>query len=127
MEMAKHAQQVARQSSASDSPMIYLNIGEPTSAPRPWCSRLPSAPSATVAPSTPRRRACPSCASASAPGTPAALAWMPARRIIITAGASAALQLACLALIDEGDEVLMPDPSYPATATLSRPPRASLC
>jgi aspartate/methionine/tyrosine aminotransferase len=34
-------------------------------------------------------------------------------RIIVTAGASAALQLACLALIDEGDEVLMPDPSYP--------------
>jgi aspartate/methionine/tyrosine aminotransferase len=26
---------------------------------------------------------------------------------------SAALQLACLALIDAGDEVLMPDPSYP--------------
>jgi len=38
---------------------------------------------------------------------------VPARRIIITAGASAALQLACLALIDAGDEVLMPDPSYP--------------
>jgi aspartate/methionine/tyrosine aminotransferase len=38
---------------------------------------------------------------------------VPARRIAITAGASAALQLACLALIDAGDEVLMPDPSYP--------------
>jgi aspartate/methionine/tyrosine aminotransferase len=38
---------------------------------------------------------------------------VPARRIVITAGASAALQLACLALIDAGDEVLMPDPSYP--------------
>lgn len=38
---------------------------------------------------------------------------VPARRIIITAGASAALQLACLALIESGDEVLMPDPSYP--------------
>lgn len=34
-------------------------------------------------------------------------------RIILTAGASAALQLACLALIDSGDEMLMPDPSYP--------------
>jgi aspartate/methionine/tyrosine aminotransferase len=32
---------------------------------------------------------------------------------VLTAGASAALQLACLALIDAGDEVLMPDPSYP--------------
>jgi aspartate/methionine/tyrosine aminotransferase len=35
------------------------------------------------------------------------------QRIIITAGASAALQLACLALIDRDDEVLLPDPSYP--------------
>jgi len=34
-------------------------------------------------------------------------------RIVITAGASAALQLACLALFQRGDQVLMPDPSYP--------------
>ncbi len=38
---------------------------------------------------------------------------VPARRIVVTAGASAALHLACLALIERGDEVLMPDPSYP--------------
>jgi len=38
---------------------------------------------------------------------------VPARRIMVTAGASAALQLACLALFEAGDEVLMPDPSYP--------------
>jgi len=36
-----------------------------------------------------------------------------ASRIVVTAGASAALQLACLALIEAGDDVLMPDPSYP--------------
>lgn len=35
------------------------------------------------------------------------------QRIVITAGASAALQLACLALFEPGDDVLMPDPSYP--------------
>ncbi len=35
------------------------------------------------------------------------------RRIVITAGASAGLLLACAALVSEGDEVLMPDPSYP--------------
>ncbi|HEY4067028.1 MAG TPA: pyridoxal phosphate-dependent aminotransferase, partial [Burkholderiaceae bacterium] len=34
-------------------------------------------------------------------------------RIVVTAGASAALQLACLALVDRDDEVLLPDPSYP--------------
>ena len=38
---------------------------------------------------------------------------VPASRIIITAGASGALQLACLALFEPGDDVLMPDPSYP--------------
>jgi aspartate/methionine/tyrosine aminotransferase len=36
-----------------------------------------------------------------------------AERIVITAGASAALLLACMALVDHGDEVLMPDPCYP--------------
>lgn len=35
------------------------------------------------------------------------------RRIVITAGASAGLLLACAALVSDGDEVLMPDPSYP--------------
>ena len=35
------------------------------------------------------------------------------RRIVLTAGASAGLLLACAALVSEGDEVLMPDPCYP--------------
>lgn len=34
-------------------------------------------------------------------------------RIVVTAGASAALLLACAALVDRDDEVLMPDPTYP--------------
>ncbi|MBI1891117.1 MAG: pyridoxal phosphate-dependent aminotransferase [Burkholderiales bacterium] len=34
-------------------------------------------------------------------------------RIIVTAGASGALLLACAALVEKGTEVLMPDPSYP--------------
>ncbi|MBC7455458.1 MAG: pyridoxal phosphate-dependent aminotransferase [Massilia sp.] len=36
-----------------------------------------------------------------------------ARRIVVTAGASAGLLLACAALVGDGDEVLMPDPCYP--------------
>ncbi|MDB5842652.1 MAG: pyridoxal phosphate-dependent aminotransferase [Herminiimonas sp.] len=36
-----------------------------------------------------------------------------ADRIIVTAGASAALLLACAALVEKNAEVLMPDPSYP--------------
>ncbi|HEX7386889.1 MAG TPA: pyridoxal phosphate-dependent aminotransferase [Castellaniella sp.] len=35
-------------------------------------------------------------------------------RILITAGASGALMLAALVLVNPGDEILMPDPSYPA-------------
>jgi aspartate/methionine/tyrosine aminotransferase len=35
------------------------------------------------------------------------------QRIVLTAGASAALHLACLALINPGDEMLLADPSYP--------------
>ncbi|WP_395826640.1 pyridoxal phosphate-dependent aminotransferase [Collimonas sp.] len=34
-------------------------------------------------------------------------------RIVVTAGASAALLLACAALVEKGSEVLMPDPCYP--------------
>ena len=35
-------------------------------------------------------------------------------RVVVTSGASGALSLATLALINPGDEVLMPDPCYPA-------------
>lgn len=37
-------------------------------------------------------------------------------RIVVTAGASAALLLACAALVDKGAQVLMPDPSYPCNS-----------
>ena len=114
MEMAKHAQEVARQSSASGSPMIYLNIGEPDFTAPPLVQQAAEhairagRTQYTQAPGLPELREKISGWYASRFGIN-----VPARRIIITAGASAALQLACLALIDEGDEVLMPDPSYP--------------
>lgn len=38
---------------------------------------------------------------------------VPARRIFVTAGASGALLLACALMVQEGGEVLMPDPCYP--------------
>ena len=94
--------------------MIFLNIGEPDFTAPPLVRRRPNARSPRAARSTPMRPACRRCASASAH-------WYAQRfgldiapsRIVVTAGASAALQLACLALVDRGDEVLMPDPSYP--------------
>ena len=115
MEMAKHAQEVARQSSASGAaPMIYLNIGEPDFSAPPLVQQAAERAiragrtQYTQAPGLPELREKISAWYASRFGID-----VPARRIIITAGASAALQLACLALINPGDEVLMPDPSYP--------------
>ncbi|MFY8084015.1 MAG: pyridoxal phosphate-dependent aminotransferase [Rubrivivax sp.] len=118
MEMAKAAREVAAGPACDPAqggePMIYLNIGEPdftASAP------VQTAASACLAAGQ--------TAYTQATGLPAlrsALsAWYARRfgldiapeRILITAGASAALQLVCLALFEAGDEVLMPDPCYP--------------
>ena len=114
MEVAKAAQALARDVAHGSTPMIFLNIGEPD----------------FTAPPLVQAAAISAIESGATQYTPSlgldALrqrisGWyaqrfgvqVPAQRIVITAGASAALQLACLALIDAGDEVLMPDPSYP--------------
>ena len=114
MEVAKAAQQLAKEVANGPEPMIFLNIGEPDfTAP----AQVQQAASACIAQG--------STQYTNALGLEALReaisAWyqsrfgvdVPAQRIVITAGASAALQLACLALIEPGDEILMPDPSYP--------------
>ena len=114
MEMAKAASALGQAVAGSARPMIYLNIGEPDF----------TAPELVRAAA---HRAIRDGATqyTQATGLPALRErishWyrerfaveVPAARIVVTAGASAALQLACLALIEAGDEVLMPDPSYP--------------
>jgi len=114
MEVAKAAAQLAREVAGSGRPMIFLNIGEPdfTAPPlvREAAERAVHAGHTqyTHAVGLERLRE-------------AISGWyrqrfgleVPASRIVVTAGASAALQLACLALVDAGDEILMPDPSYP--------------
>ena len=114
MEVAKAASALAREVSHTDRPVIFLNIGEPD----------------FTAPSAVQQAAAQCIASGQtqytqALGTEALReaisGWyaqrfgvqVPARRIVVTAGASDALHLACLALIDRGDEILMPDPNYP--------------
>ena len=114
MEVAKAAQQRASQPQPGDRPVIFLNIGEPdfTAAPRVQAA-AERAIRDGLTQYTP--------ALGIEPLRERISAWyqsrfgvsVPARRIVVTAGASAALQLACLALIESGDEVLMPDPSYP--------------
>ena len=114
MECAKAAVELARSPACADSPMIFLNIGEPDfTAPPPVLEAAQRCMQGgrthyTQATGEPRLRERISRWYAQRFGLD-----IPAQRIIVTAGASAALQLACLALVERGDEVLMPDPSYP--------------
>ena len=114
MEFGKAAAELARSPACAERPMIFLNIGEPDFTAPPLVQA--AAEHATRAGRT---------QYTDATGLPAlrqAIAgWyrerhgldIDARRIVVTAGASAALQLACLALVDRDDEILLPDPSYP--------------
>ena len=114
MEMGKTAALLAQQFAHTDRPMIALNIGEPD----------------FTAPALVQAAAHQAIQDGQTQYTHAlglqALRerisqWyrtrfgldIAASRIVVTAGASAALQLACLALVEAGDEILMPDPSYP--------------
>ena len=114
MEVAKAASELARRFAHSDKPMIFLNIGEPDFTAPPLVQEaavrairdgVTQYTQATGLPALRERIS----------------QWYASRfkvsvdpsRIIVTAGASAALQLACLALVEAGDEILMPDPSYP--------------
>ena len=114
MECAKAAAELARSPECVDSPMIFLNIGEPDFTAPPL-----------VQDAAERALRAGRTQYTDATGLPELRerisAWYAARfgldiaprRIVVTAGASAALQLACLALVDRDDEVLLPDPSYP--------------
>ncbi|MFO1243950.1 MAG: pyridoxal phosphate-dependent aminotransferase [Ramlibacter sp.] len=114
MEVAKAASKLAREVAQGESPMIFLNIGEPDFTAPPLVQEAArraihdGATQYTQATGLEPLRERISAWYASRFGVD-----VPARRIVVTAGASAALQLACLALIESGDEILMPDPSYP--------------
>ena len=118
MECAKAADAIARSPACDPAqggePMIFLNIGEPDFTAVPAVQRAAAAciengrtqyTHATGLPALRRR-------IAAWYGPHFGVAVDP-ERIVVTAGASAALQLITLALFEPGDEVLMPDPSYP--------------
>ena len=114
MEFGRAAAELARSPACADKPMVFLNIGEPDFTAPPLVRE--AAERALRDGRTQYTDAC---------GLPALRerigGWyaqrfglsVDPRRIVVTAGASAALQLACLALVDHDDEVLLPDPSYP--------------
>ena len=114
MEVAKAARALDRPTGHDRPPMLYLNIGEPDFTAAPLVVQA-----GERALREGRTQYLPALGLESL--RERLSQWyrdrfglsVPARRIVITAGASAALQLACLALIEAGDEVLMPDPSYP--------------
>ena len=114
MEVAKAAQAMAREVAGTSEPMIFLNIGEPDFTAPPLVQEAAAkavrdgATQYTNALGLDALRERISGWYQSRFGVD-----VPARRIVVTAGASAALHLACLALIEHGDEILMPDPSYP--------------
>jgi len=118
MECAKTADEIARSAlcdpAQGGQPMVYLNIGEPDQTAAP---AVIAAAQACVASGRTQYTA--------ATGLPAlreAIAgWYLQReglvidpaRIVVTAGASGALQLLTMALVEPGDEWLMADPAYP--------------
>jgi aspartate/methionine/tyrosine aminotransferase len=114
MEVAKAASERAALMAHTDAPMIFLNIGEPDFTAPPLVQEAAArAVHDGVTQYTPALGISELRERISDWYSTRFGVNVPARRIVITAGASAALQLACLALIEAGDEVLMPDPSYP--------------
>ncbi|MBB2486404.1 pyridoxal phosphate-dependent aminotransferase [Mitsuaria sp. WAJ17] len=118
MECAKAADELARTALCDPAQggrrMIYLNIGEPDFGASPGVAE---AAARCIAEGRTQYTA-----AAGLPALREAISrWygrhfglnVPASRIVVTAGASAALQLVSLALFERGDQVLMPDPSYP--------------
>jgi aspartate/methionine/tyrosine aminotransferase len=117
MEVAKAASKLAREVAHTDRPMIFLNIGEPDFTAPPLVQE--AAARAIRDGKTQYTQA-----TGLDPLRERISHWytqrfgvnIPASRIVITAGASAALQLACLTLIESGEQILMPDPSYPCNS-----------
>ncbi len=95
--------------------VISLGIGEPDfTAPAPVVETLNRASAAGLSAYTPPLGLPALRETIAAFYTEQFNARVDPARVVVTAGASGALLLATLALINPGDEVLLPDPSYPA-------------
>ncbi|OIQ86597.1 putative N-acetyl-LL-diaminopimelate aminotransferase [mine drainage metagenome] len=114
MDVVRAAREQEAQWQRQGRSMIHLSVGEPDfSAPEPvvqaGIAALREGRSGyTLAPGLPALREAIAAHYQAKHGVP-----VDPRRVFITAGASGALTLACLLLVEPGDEVLMPDPTYP--------------
>jgi aspartate/methionine/tyrosine aminotransferase len=110
MELVKEAALLER----AGRDIIHMGIGEPDfTAPEPVIEAAASALRRGVTQYTSALGIAPLREAIAAHYARAYGLAVDPERIVVTAGASAALLLACAALVDRDDEVLMPDPSYP--------------
>ena len=110
MELVKQASQLE----AAGAPMIHMSIGEPDfTAPPKVLEALTKAAHAGTTQYTSALGIAPLRQAISKYYSDEYGLSVAPSRIIVTAGASAALTLACCALVNPGDEVLLTDPSYP--------------
>ena len=110
MELVKRAAALQ----ATGRPVIHMSIGEPDfTAPPPVIAALEQAAREGLTGYTPALGIEPLRQAIAGDYRERYGVEVDPHRIIVTAGASAALTLACTALLDPGDEVLLTDPSYP--------------
>ena len=117
MELVKRAYALE----AAGNSIIHMNIGEPDfKAPQSVVDALASALARGQSQYTPALGILPLREAIAQFYQDRYGVHVSARRIVITAGASAALLLAIAALVDPGDAVLMPDPCYPCNRNFVR-------
>jgi aspartate/methionine/tyrosine aminotransferase len=110
MEMVKAAGELKR----GGADVISMSVGEPDfTAPEPVAAAAMEAIRGGITQYTDSLGLTPLREAISAHYADAWGLSIDPRRIVVTAGASAGLLLACAALVAEGDQILMPDPCYP--------------
>lgn len=116
-----HVMELVKQADALEAqgkPVIHLSIGEPDfPMPQPVHDALLQAVSAQKSRYTAALGLTELREAISNYYRTAFQVNVPARQIVITSGASAALMYACLALINRGQSVLLADPGYPCNKT----------
>jgi aspartate/methionine/tyrosine aminotransferase len=112
-----HAMALFRRAVAMEGlgqPVIHMSLGEPDfTAPPPVLAALDAAVKAGRTGYTPACGITPLREAIAAHYERVHGVTVDPLRIVVTTGATGALQLACALLLDPGSEVLMPDPTYP--------------
>ena len=99
---------------AAGSPVLHLEVGQPSTGAPAGAARLRSRPSSATSSGTPGRPGCPNSGGPSLAGTPATRpVEVDLGRIVVTTGASGSCVLGFLALFEAGQRVAVLEPGYP--------------